>query len=487
MQLLNVAYAQNLWKGWSAGLDFRRAGAEGWFKRQQFYQSSFDLFTHYESPNERYQLYAYYLRNHLEQQENGGVNNFDPAENTIAQPTYLSTAENNQTDKGFLLRQQYYLSSLKKDTVGRIFSVGHSITYDNQGRSYFDSPSDSFYVNSFFDSTFTSDTTWYQRWTNKIFFTEDARSDNWTAGSFLSLGHEYFLFKENDSRSLVSGMNGQREYFFVEGKGTTRLKSGFELSAYLRYVIPAGSIEFSFASLNISKSILNNKLRVFGSWNGGRKKPEINIVDERMYSNHFIWFNDFDTMRVNNYQAGIYSINKSFFLSGALTTTDNLIYYDSTAHPNQTSESISYYQLKLQKNFTWRNWIFENTVEYQKADNENVIHVPEWMTGHSLCYEKYFFKSALFARIGFDVRYVSSYYADRYMPALQQFYLQYDKKTGGYVLTDFFITFRVKASRFFIKMENLFNGVSAEPQFFRPDYPLTQRYLRFGLQLRFFD
>jgi hypothetical protein len=486
-QLLNVVYTQNLMKGWSIGLDFRRAGAEGWYKRQQFYQSSFDVFTHYESPNERYQLYAYYLRNRLEQQENGGINNFDPAENTVAQPTYLSTAENNQTDKGFLLRQQYYLSNLKNDSAARIGYLGHSVAYESRGRAYFDSPADSFYTNAFFDSTLTSDTTWYQRWTNKIFYSEAVRFLNdLSANGFLSVGHEYLLFKENDSRSAKSGMNGQREKFFLELGINFQFKSQIELSVYARNILHTG-IDLDLSSVKIAKAVFSNRYKIFASVNSESRKSGINIVDERMYSNHFMWFNNFDTVMINNYQAGIFSTDKSFLLSGSLSMADNFIYYDSTAHPKQSEKSISYYKLKLQKNFTWRSWIFENTIEYQKADDEDILHLPEWMTGHSLCYEKYFFKSALFARIGMDVRYVSSYYADRYMPALQEFYLQYDKKTGGYVLADFFITFRVKASRFFIKMENLFNGVSAEPQFFRPDYPLTPRYLRFGLQLRFFD
>jgi hypothetical protein len=486
-QLLNVVYTQNLLRGWSVGLDFRRAGAEGWFKRQQFYQSSFDFFTHYESQNERYQLYAYYLRNHLEQQENGGINNFDPAENTVAQPTNLSTAENRQTDKGFLLRQQYYVSNLKNDSVVRIGYFGHSISYESLGRAYFDSPSDSFYANSFLDSLLTADTTWYQRWTNKIFYSEAIKLLNdLSANGFLSAGHEYLLFKENDSRRIESGMNGQREIFFLELGINLQFRSKIELSLYARNILRKG-INLDLSSFTIGKRIFSDKYKIFGQVSMDRGKSDINIVDERMYSNHFMWFNDFDSVTVNNYQAGIFSMNKSFLLSGSITRTDNFIYYDSTAHPQQFASSLIYYKLKLQKNFTWRNWILENTIEYQKTDNENVIHLPEWMTGHSLCYEKYFFKSALFARIGFDVRYVSSYYADRYMPALQQFYLQHDKKTGGYVIPDFFITFRVKASRFFIKMENLFNGVSSEPQFFRPDYPVTQRYLRFGLQLRFFD
>ncbi|HLG33495.1 MAG TPA: putative porin, partial [Bacteroidia bacterium] len=115
-QLLNIIYSQHLTKNLNAGLDFRRAGAEGFFRRQQFYQSSFDVYTHYETPSKRYSLFAYYLRNHLEQEENGGIKDFNPNENTVAQPTYLSSAENKQTDKEILLRQTFKLNRTIADS-----------------------------------------------------------------------------------------------------------------------------------------------------------------------------------------------------------------------------------------------------------------------------------------------------------------------------------------------------------------------------------
>jgi hypothetical protein len=481
-QLINVVYTQNLLSGWSVGLDFRRAGSEGWFKRQLFYQSSFDVFTHYESANKRYQLYGYYLRNRLEQQENGGVNNFNPDENTVAQPTYLSTAENNQTEKEFLLRQSFQLRKQVPDSMPapkNIFSIGHKVRYETRGTNYLDSPTDSFYQYSYFDSVNTHDSTWYQRWNNEftLAFSTDKEGGLSLA---LSAGHEYFIYKYGSPETGL--LFGEKENYYGSGAlNWKKSRNYLDVKARMYF----GDYDGDYDATFFYRRYIADQWSAF--INARRNLLHPDLTDNRRYSNHFIWFNEFSPEAFQNAEAGLATTDKKFLVSASYSMYEDLIYYDSTAHPKQSAESINYYKLKLQKNFTWRNWILENIIEYQKANNEDIIHLPEWMTGHSLCYEKYFFKSALFARIGLDVRYVSAYYADRYMPALQQFYLQYDKQTGGYVFADFFITFRVKASRFFIKMENLFNGVSSEPQFFRPDYPLTPRYLRFGLQLRFFD
>lgn len=482
-QLLNVAYAQNLMKGWSAGLDFRRAGSEGFFRRQVFYQSSFDLFTHYQSPNERYNLYAYYLRNRLEQQENGGVNNFDPTENTVAQPTYLTEAENDQTDKEFLLRQSYELHRHVTDSVKterNIFSISHTLRYEARGNSYFETPVDSFYKFNYFDSLSTYDSTWYQRWNNELVlgYSNDTSG---TLSASLSAGHEYFIYKYgNPAKAFIFG---EKENFYsCAALHWNQKRNHLEGKMCMYYKDYSGDYD---ATLLYSRILLNDKWKIFVHADRSISHPD--VTDQRRYSNHFIWFNSFAPFTSQKAEAGFGTTNGKLLLSASYFQFEDLIYYDSTSTPKQLTGTISYYRLKLQKTLTWRNWIFENIVEYQKADNENVIHLPDWMTGHSLCYEKYFFHNALFGRVGMDARYVSSYYADRYMPALQEFYLQYSQKTGGYVFADFFITFRIKAARFFIKMENLFNGVAPSPQFYRPDYPLTPRCLRFGLQLRFFD
>jgi hypothetical protein len=487
-QLLNVAYSQNLTKSWNAGIDFRRAGAEGFFRRQIFYQSSFDVYTHYETPDKRYNLFAYYLRNRLEQEENGGIKDFNPAENTVAQPTYLSSAENVQTDKEFLLRQTFQLNKSMPDSVLQDakprFSIGHVVRYETKGHLYSEASVDSFYENNFFNPTSTRDSTWYQRWKNELSFTF-AKNDSAREADRYSVaaGHDYFIYKYGHPEMVF--LDGRRENFYF--------RAGFDFgkvnrscwSGEILYVFAGDYQEDYQAHFSYYNMLFSKKWKFFVDAHSSFGHAHISEV--RKYSNHFIWFNDYSVEGRRKVEAGITKSDKSFLLSGAINTAESFIYYNTLSMPIQFHEEIQYYAITLYKNFTWCNWHLDNKILWQKASEESIIHQPEFMTGHSLYLEKKFFKNKLFARIGTDLRYVSAYYTDRYNPALQQFYLQETEKTGGCALVDLYVNFRIKASLFFIKAENLLDGMSDKPQFYRPDYPVTPRVIRFGLQFRFYD
>lgn len=486
-QMLNIIYSQNLTKGWSAGLDFRRAGAEGFFRRQRFYQSSFDVFTHYQTPDKRYNVFAYYLRNRLEQQENGGIQDFNPNENTVAQPTFLSSAENKQTDKEILLRQSLQLNKAIADSVSEAGNLklimGHTLRYETKGNSYTEISVDSFYQNNYFDSTSTHDSTWYQRWSNEIYI-----SSSWTDADsgftkyFLSAGHEYLIYKYGNPETIF--IPGLKENIYGRGELTWSSAKKSQITSEGLYIFSGDNKDDYELSINLSNmGLINEKIYFHSSVR--EKRPDISEI--RKYSNHFIWFNNFSPVISRMAEVGFVNKYPSFILLGSFNTVRNFVYYDTQSMVIQHSGTIDYYSVTLQKKFTLGNWHLDNKILWQKAANENVIHIPEWSTGHSLYFEKMIFKKALLARIGTDVRYTSSYYASRYNPALQQFYLQNTEKTSGIALVDLYVNFRIKASLFFIKAENLFSGVSDKAYFYRPDYPVTPRVIRFGLQFRFYD
>lgn len=487
-QMLNVAYSQNLTKNWNAGLDFRRAGAEGFFRRQQFYQSSFDVYTHYETPNKRYNLFAYYLRNHLEQQENGGIKDFNPNENTVAQPTYLSSAENVQTDKEFMLRQTFQLNKSLPDSVLRTgkprLNVGHVMRYETKGTLYSETSVDDFYQYNFFDSTSTRDSTWYQRWNNELTFSLGESDSAGAADRYsVAAGHEYFIYKYGHPETAF--LDGQKENFYFRGAMDFNLTATMRFSVGGLYVFDGDYKKDYSAYVAAQQRFFKNAWKFFVNASSSSRHPDVS--DVRKYSNHFIWFNDYAGEERGKAEAGIATNVNSFLLSAALNSVNNFVYYNFLSQPVQLPVAVNYYSITLQKNFAWRSWHLDNKILWQKSENENIIHLPEFTTGHSLYFEKKIFKKALHARIGTDVRYVSYYYADRYMPALQQFYLQNDTKTGGYALVDLYVNFRIKASLFFIKAENIFSGVSDKAYFYRPDYPVTPLVIRFGLQFRFYD
>jgi hypothetical protein len=89
--------------------------------------------------------------------------------------------------------------------------------------------------------------------------------------------------------------------------------------------------------------------------------------------------------------------------------------------------------------------------------------------------------------IGASVFYTSAYYANSYMPATGQFYLQNQQKYGNYPFIDFFLNVRVQTVRVFIKIDHLNSGYSGTNYIMTPHYPVNERAFKFGVSWKFFD
>jgi hypothetical protein len=85
------------------------------------------------------------------------------------------------------------------------------------------------------------------------------------------------------------------------------------------------------------------------------------------------------------------------------------------------------------------------------------------------------------------VFYTSAYYANAYMPATGQFYIQTEKKYGDYPFIDFFINAQIKTVRIFIKVDHLNSGLMGNYYMLTPHYPMSDRAFKFGISWRFFD
>ena len=80
----------------------------------------------------------------------------------------------------------------------------------------------------------------------------------------------------------------------------------------------------------------------------------------------------------------------------------------------------------------------------------------------------------------------TSYRANAYMPATGTFHLQDGKKIGDYPLIDFFINFKVRQARIFLKWEHINSGWLDYNYYAAPGYPLADRLIRLGLQWQFY-
>ncbi len=69
--------------------------------------------------------------------------------------------------------------------------------------------------------------------------------------------------------------------------------------------------------------------------------------------------------------------------------------------PKQYGNTINYVSVKASKEFKFGRFALDNTVLYQKADQQDaILNVPEIVTRNTIYYTNYMFKKALFLQTG---------------------------------------------------------------------------------------
>ena len=227
---------------------------------------------------------------------------------------------------------------------------------------------------------------------------------------------------------------------------------------------------------------------------------KINKLPNHVYNLHqstytgYIWANDFKNEKINNIEinANTKWANASFQLSNL---NDHLYFSNDSGSdtiqlvsPKQYDKAIKYLSLKVNKEFKFWRFALDNTVLYQRVDqDDNILNVPEFVTRNTLYYSDYFFKRALYLQTGFVVNYFSKYYANDYNPVVAEFFVQQDKQIGEFPMLDFFLNARIRTCRIFIKAEHFNSAWAKRSEFYAaPNDPYRDFVIRFGLVWNFF-
>ena len=120
------------------------------------------------------------------------------------------------------------------------------------------------------------------------------------------------------------------------------------------------------------------------------------------------------------------------------------------------------------------------------SDGDTVFNVPEVVLRHSLYYQDYWFKKALYLQAGFTVKYFSGFNANGYDPVLSDFFVQNDERIEGFPAVDFFFNAKIRQARVFFKLENANSILLGNNNFTAPNYPYRDFVVRFGIVWDFF-
>ena len=462
---------------------FNRYSCTGFYLQQQSLTTNLLLSSNYKTDNGRWGYGAYYLFNKLKYQLNGGitadtllVNNLFVAKNLF--PTNFTSTTARQNIKTSAMSFNTFFRVNGNDSA----KAAHYLVFETNYQSNY-----ILYVDGLSDTT--------TKFKNHLYSAVGDGTHDSTGTRIFSNSLLYKISSINNNFMIFGGYKNEAIKYhqhFIDTVGFNHIvKGGFILKSNKHLLnATADYVLYGFNTNNYEldvnyKFTISPNFYISAQAQNQNRLPDFNLM---FYNgNRFGWANNFSAVQTQNATVSITNKKYKFYAGAYVQQQQNQIYFNTDALPTQYNGSTMITRFFAGKDLKLGRIHLNNNINYQTTTNTNIIRLPNWVTTHQLYYEGKHFKNNLWIQIGFQARYISSFMANAYMPATNQFYLQNDKSYGNYVFIDFFLSAQIKPVKFFVMAQHVNQGLMGANYILTPNYPMPDRSIKAGLIWMLFD
>lgn len=477
--MLDVSFARNVNPRWNIGFDFHTLRIRKTLNPAQrddhmTVQNAYELHTNYRSENGRYWLLGAFSRSKHLVNEIGGIipTEVDPSSLYF---TYEDAKVWLQKARATDLRQQYHLYHEYK--LGNGLQFYH--VFDRKNHDLvFETPLNGadaafFNKNRFINPDTTRNINDFAEWKNEIGM----------KGTFKGFYYNSYL-KLRNGRMESPYLSPERQPFnevFIGGELIGKISEKWEISADGEYLIPG--------NFKIHGVFISPWLDV--EYTKALYKPT--SIQQTFIGNHYKWENNFSNIGVDQIRGTAKATLKNIRLRPALTLNriNNYVYFGLDRKAAQANGGAFMIMPSLEGGINiGKKFRLETELIYTQVTGEaaNVFRIPKWFNNTKFYFDSPLFDENVFVQMGVDFRFKSSYFADAYDPALQQFHLQNSFSIYAYPIFDLFLDFRINRTRVLFKYNHLNAGLmSREGYFVTPDYTGYRSFLDLGISWYLFD
>ena len=493
----NVFHSQNVNPYLNFTLRMNMAKSAGQYNAQESKNNFITLYSSYNT--EKLNIYSGFISNTVKNNENGGITNdellFNGAETELLN-TNLNASNSYFKGSYYFAKGEYRFGKIietEEDSAlfRPIFGILINTQYERHKQEFVneEEAGNNFFENTYYSENYIKDSIRFNKLDNVLQLKQYENAERKTSfGKRAFLGIDFiktlspgadtlnFKSETNSYSNLYTGGGIFREtgkFWTWNFDGKIYLIGRKAGQTELSGIISKPFIVFkdSSASLVLTSSINNMVADYF---------------QEEFYSNHYRWNNNFSMEQRMDFKGSIISPGFKLKLSGNYAIINNFIYNNYQGIPSQTGKELFVFSAFADKDFGKRNLHFRVRALWQKASDEEYIHIPD-LSAFISAYYKFIVSKVLFTQIGVDTRYNTKYYADAYSPATGLFYLQNEKEYGNYPYIDLYANLRLKRTRVFFKMVNIGTEFLNGEYITTPHYPMPRSSFRFGLSWLFYD
>jgi hypothetical protein len=484
---LQSTYTQNIGKNFNFAVEYIGLRSQGLYRNSLAANNSTEFSGHYFSKNKKYEAFAHFIHQNVNNQEYGGIADLDLFLNGNSDFNNRENLEVNLTNSTsrFSYRRYYFSHEFRPFSSEKFpFKIRHTIFH--QGNKYFYSQSapESFYFTN--ESELLDYPTNSKKYSKNLSNTVSILFDK--ENFKLDAGLRYQIIKLGIGDKLPQNLNIPTEL------SENRLGAVGNLKINLWDKVALNSnLEFSrgneFGNFLRSQNLLRfepfPEYFVNAKVNFQSVSPSFNLlINPFVYRKFNYYLADPKNETITEIGG---DVNLKWFQSkvfGNFFRIDNYTFLNAEAQPQQSSSSVNISQLGGEATFSYGKFHLNPKVLFQSAlGNKDVLPMPNLVARANLFWQSKAFKNAAEIQTGVKVYYFSKFNSREYFPVLNEFILP-DANSyaiGGQPIADVYFNLKVKRMFFFLEAQHLNTTIMKNKSFTAPFYPLYDFRLNLGI------
>jgi hypothetical protein len=483
---LQTTYTQNVGKNFNFAIEYMGLRSQGLYTNSLASSNNTIFSGHYFSKNGKYEAYAHYIHQNINNQENGGVadiNAFlsgdDNLNNRQNIETNLTGAESRYSYRRYYFSQEFS----PFDPAKYPFKLRHTIYH--QGNKYYFSETSA--DTDFFDSvSITGFPLGSKKFSNNLSNTFSLVWDNEKFKLDAGFRHQYLTFGNKNAYPLLN-IPGYFKEQRIGAVGNLQIKllDKIQLKSFLE--ISKGSQFGDY--VKTTNQLVFEPIKgylVEGRVNFQSAYPSFNYL---VNSSHYVDYNYYlqnPNNEIVTQLGGTVRLAKWFDtqLLVDFFKIDNYTYFNSSAMPQQSSSSLNISQIGGESTLKYGKFNLNGKVMFQKAlNNQDLLPMPDFIGRINLFYQTKAFKKAAEIQAGVKVYYFSKFASREYSPILNEYILPGTNgySIGGQPIADVYINMRVKRMYFYIEGQHINETFMQNKSFTSPNYPIYDFRLNLGI------
>ncbi len=484
---LQSTYTQNIGKRFNFAVEYMGLRSQG-FYRNSLAANNNTLFSgHYISKSGNYELFAHYLHQNVNNQENGGI-----ADNNLFQSgNSESNKENAQVNLASSSSQfsyrRYYLSHQFTPFNSEKFPFRIRHTLSNQGNKYYyfqDALENYWYTTASQIVTGFSPST--KKYSNNFSNTVSLVLDNETIKLDAGVRYQMLKFGLNEIDLPLVDVPAELKENRLGAVGNLQVKlfDKFQLNSFLEF---SNGTQFG----NYLKTTNNIKFEPIKDYFVNAKVnfqsvyPSFNyLANSSAYRRFNYYLQDAKNQAVTEIGG---SVNLKWFKSELFANyfrIDNYTYFDSSATPRQSDNSLNISQIGGDATLSYGKFHLNTRVQFQSAlTNKELLPMPSFIGRANIFFQSRAFKNAAEIQAGIKVYYFSKFASREYFPILNEYILPSANSfsIGGQPIADLYFNMKVKKMFFFIEGQQIGTLISYNKAYAFPSYPVYDFRLNIGI------